>query len=187
MSHHVYTTRGLVLSLLPSRESDKMALVLTKDLGLIYGTARGIRKPDSKISTSLISLALVKISLVRGKHSWRVTTVSLIRDSSSELRSSRDALKSLGRINSLLTKLVRGEDKNANLYDDVERSVLMLLNEELSSTQLKVWELYTVSRILLHLGYITEESTPRNLEEAQENKKSLLVLVNQGLRASELS
>ncbi|MHB1330903.1 MAG: DNA repair protein RecO [Minisyncoccota bacterium] len=187
MSHHVYTTRGIVLLLKPSRETDKTAIMFTKDLGLVHGTARGIRKPNSKISTSLLSLAVVKVSLVRGKHSWRVTTVSLIRDTSSELRGNRSALLALNRVCSLVMKLVRGEDKNVGLYDDLELSVMMLLEGRVDSTQVEAWELYAVSRILLHLGYITEESTPKNVKEALQNKKPLISLVNQGLRASELS
>lgn len=187
MSHHVYTTRGLVLSLKPIRESDKVALIMTRDVGLVYGIARGIRKPHSKLSTSLLPLALARVSLVRGKNLWRVTTVTLLRDSASELRSNRDALVAESRISNLLTKLVRGEDANPELYDDLEKSLLMLLDGKVPLGQIDAWELYTVSRILLHLGYIKEEGTPNSLEEALRDKRPLLVLVNQGLRASELS
>src|SRR4051812_39847781 len=106
MSHHVYTTRGIVLSLQSVKEGDKVATVLTEDLGLVRAMARGMRKPGSKLSTSLLDLSLVRISLVRGQRQWRVTTVTLIRDVYSELRGQKQSREALYRVIKLIGKLV---------------------------------------------------------------------------------
>lgn len=187
MSHHVYTTRGIVLALYPSREVDKTAVILTRDLGLVFGTARGMRKISSKLGSALLELSIVKVSLVKGKGTWRVTTVTLIRDSASELRLKREALKSLHKVALLVRKLVRGEEKHPNLYDEFEASAIELLDTSVSESDILDWELYTVARVLSELGYLSKSESPQSLSEAREKRKLLLKLVNDGIKESGLS
>jgi len=185
MSHHVYTTRGVVLSLKPTKEADKLATILTRDLGLIHGSARGIRKLDSKLSSPLSELALVRVSLVKGKRSWRVTTTGLIRNSYVELRQNRKALEALSRIFGLLRTMVRGEDKNIELYDELEENLLNMLDDQKKDPE--IWELYTVSRLLSHLGYLSKDKIPKSFEDVEERKKEFVSLVNFGIHESGLS
>lgn len=183
MSHHVYTTRGIVLAFRGVREADKTAVILTEDLGLVYGEARGIRKPNSRLSTSLIELSIVLVSLVKGKRQWRVTTVTLIRDTGALLRGRRSALTALYRVSKLLLKLVRGEDKNPDLYKQFEESVLSLIVDDIDAFD---WELFAVAQILANLGYLSEDDAPKSLEEAKTRRKRLVPLVNSGIRESGL-
>lgn len=185
MSHHVYTTRGLVLRLRPRAESDRLAAVLTRELGLVFGTARGARKNASKLLNTLLELSLVKISLVRGKQSWRVTTVTLLRDVSSELRGRREALAAYLRVLALVGKLVRGEEKHVELFDGLERATLLLL-DEVSDEDVNAWELLTVAKALHHLGYLSSDSLPSNILETKEKRRVLLELVNRGIHSSGL-
>lgn len=185
MSHHVYTTRGLVLRLRPRAESDKLAAVLTRDLGLVFGTARGSRKPSSKLSGILLDLSLVKISLVRGKNSWRVTTVTLLRDFASELRGRRQALEAYSRVLALVGRLVHGEEKHPELFDELERSALILA-DEVGDEDVDAWELFSVAKALHHLGYLSKEALPSNIIETREKRRALLELVNQGIHSSGL-
>lgn len=184
MAHHVYTTRGIILALRPTRESDKTVAVLTRDLGLVRATARGMRGGSSKLAPALLELALVKISLVRGKHSWRVTTVTLLRNFASGLRPRREALKALARVTSLLLKLVRGEEKHVELYDELESAALTLTDSE---PPVDVWEVYTVARLLQELGYLREADTPKSLEDALGRKSELITLLNTSIKETGLS
>lgn len=185
MSHHIYTTRALVCGLYPVKEADKQVLALTRDLGLVSTNARGARKLESKLSSNLLDLALVKLSLVKGKNAWRVTTVTLFHNVATELRERRKALLALARIVALVKRLVRGEEKHIELYEDLERATLILLNE-VGDEDVDAWELLTVARILFNLGYLSKESLPTNLIETREKRKVLLELVNSGIQASGL-
>jgi DNA repair protein RecO len=185
MSHHVYNTRGLVLSVYPSKEADRVTAVLTPDLGLVLGTARGARKIDSKLVSALVELALVKVSLVRGKHSWRITTVTLMRNLATELRDRRHALEALSRVVSLLRQLVRGEEKHPELFDYLEKSLHLLIHD-VDDEDLDTWELLTVANILSQLGYLSKDSLPSTLLETREKRRALLTLVNERIRSSGL-
>lgn len=184
MPHHVYTTRGIVLALRPTRESDRAVTVLTRELGLIRASARGLHGGHSKLASSLLELALVRISLVRGKHSWRVTTVGLERNLASELRPRREALQALARAAGLLQKLVRGEEKHPELYDEFESSALALAESAANPAD---WEVYAVARILHKLGYLPEARVPKDLAEAGTRRLELIKELNASLRESGLS
>src|SRR5579872_513278 len=171
MSHHVYTTRGIVLALRSTKESDKVAAIFTRELGLIYTTARGMGKSASKLSTSLAELCIVKVSLVKGRRLWRVTTVTLLKNIYAELREDRDALSSLARVLRLVSTLVKGEEKNAELYDELESGVEKFTEKTQTTAKLKSKELYLVSRILFHLGYLPEQELPKSVEEAEKDEK----------------
>lgn len=185
MSHHIYTTRGVIVSVFPSREADKVIGVFTQELGLIYATARGARNITSKLSPALQELNLVKISLVRGKHTWRVTTVTLIANLASELRGKRAALGAIFRVGALLKRLMHGEEKHALLYNDIERA-LILLRDDVGEGDVDAWELLTVAKTLFHLGYLSEESLPKNIIETREKRSAVINLVNSGIHASGL-
>lgn len=186
MSHHVYTTKGIILRQFSAREADRIVLVLTRDLGLVFGSARGVRKLDSRLGPVLLDLSLVKISLVRGKHAWRITTAALTQDVASTLRQRRSSLSALARVAQLLVRMVRGEEKHAELYDKFEAAVHLLINETTDAQALD-WELYTVARLLGELGYLPSNDAPLNPLEARKDRKSLVALVNDGIQSSGLT
>jgi DNA repair protein RecO len=185
MSHHVYTTGGLVLRLRPVRETDSLVGVLTEDLGLVSASARGTRQRGSKLTSALLPLSLAKVSLVRGRNAWRVTTVTLLRDISTELRLRREALASYARVVSLVEKLVRGEDKNPDLFRELERAAFLLL-DEVGDRDVDAWELLTVAKVLYHLGYLSHDALPSTLNETREKRGSLISSINESIKTSGL-
>ncbi len=185
MSYHIYTTKGIVLSLISKRETDKVAFIFTRDLGLIIGNARGVRTTRSKISPFLTELSLVKVSLVKGKRDWRVTSTSLIKNFGVELRGRPKAILSVGRILKLVHSMLHGEDKNIELYEELENG-LMNLTENVLDTELEGFEVYTVAHILSHLGYLSKEEAPHDLESVVRSKGKFVSLVNSGIHASGL-
>ncbi len=186
MSHHIYTTKGIVLSLRPTKEVDKLALILTRDLGVIYGSVRGIRQTNSKMRGVISDLALIKVSMVKGKRSWRVTTASLIESPSTTLREEREMLKALYRVGNFLSRLIRGEEKHVEIYDDFEEAMLSLIKGEVGKGDVEAWELLLVSKLLSHLGYLPEDQIPKNLSEAKERKRELVAQINTGILESGL-
>lgn len=186
MSHHIYTTKGIVLSLRSSKEVDKLALILTRDLGVVYGSVRGIRQTSSKMRGVISDLALIRVSLVKGKRSWRVTTASLIESPSSVLREEREMLKALYRVGNFLSRLIRGEEKHVEIFDDFEDAIVTLISGRISKSEIEAWELLVVSKLLSHLGYLSKDAIPRDLSEAKERKKELVAQINTGILESGL-
>lgn len=184
MAHHVYTTEGLVLHLSPRRESDKEVVIFTKELGLVRAIARGIREERSRLRMSLFPEALVKASFVHGKSGWRMTTVTLLADYHSLLREKKPLRNALVRITRLLQSLIQGEEANSRLYEELTNSLERL--HTISTNEASDWELWTVARILIPLGYMAENEAPQSIEEAKTERKKILTLVNEHLRESGL-
>ena len=105
--------------------------VLTRDFGLVGAVALGARKEASKLRGGLEPVSLSKISLVRGKEYWRITSVEVIR-----------RLKKTNPL-SLLEKLVTGEASHPELFDTIEKNI-------------DADEIILVAKILYHLGYLKE-------------------------------
>lgn len=166
MSYHIYTTKGLVLSARPYREADRVYSVLTRDLGLVRATATGVRKEESKLRGALEPLTLSRISLVRGKEYWRITSAEVL----STVSASAETVRPLA----LLEQLVQGESVHPELFDVVEKMILEYKPDDgISETRL-------VAQILFHLGYLKES-------DLALEKKALIQAINEGLRQSHLA
>lgn len=163
MSYHIYTTKGIILSTKPYQEADRVYKILTREFGLIYATATGVRRAESKLRGSLEPLRISSISLVRGKEFWRITSA----ESLGPISQSVSTLRPL----SLLEKLVQGEEPHPELFDAIES---MLLTSEDSDTEVSL-----ASKILYHLGYLKES-------DLQLGKDKLVQAINDGLRVSHL-
>ncbi len=195
MSHHIYNTKAFVLGSRAQKERDKTFTLLTEDLGLVFATAQGIRRESSKLGGVLLDYALVHISLVKGKNAWRITTASLIEDSAALLRTKRLYLKSLAQVFVLIERLIKGEEKHKELFEEVERGVAFFLQHK--DVDCNGWEVLMVLRILFHLGYISTEDVSSTLltsimsealvQEALLNKRTLVAHINSGIRESGLS
>lgn len=164
MSYHIYTTKGLILSERAYKEADKLYTILTRDLGLVRASALGVRKEASKLRGNLSPLSLSKVSLVRGKEYWRLTSAEVLK----KLLPSAEVARPLA----LLERLVQGESSHPELFDAIE-GVLEKSSED------KLLELRLVSQILFHLGYLRES-------DLALSKVDLIKAVNQGLYSSHL-
>ncbi len=165
MSYHIYTTKGLVLSARSLGEADRIYSILTDDLGLIRATALGVRKEHSKLRGSLEPLVLSRISLVRGKEFWRLTSAEVIE----RIETTPDIVRPLA----LLEKLVPGESAHPELFEIVENT---LVNEKREG---EMFEIRFVAQILYHLGYVKEK-------DLTGEKQELIKAINTGLQASHL-
>ncbi|MBI2086833.1 MAG: recombination protein O N-terminal domain-containing protein [Candidatus Zambryskibacteria bacterium] len=170
MSYHIYTTRGIILSSRPIGEADRIYSVLTRDLGLVRARAAGVRKNISKLRGVLEPFVLSRISLVRGKDYWRVTSAECLR--------AIPAAAGIARPLALLEKLVQGEAHHPELFDAVEDEITRFKIQD-SGFKNEDWEISLVSKVLHHLGYLKEADL--NLD-----KKELIKVINEGLQSSHL-
>ena len=74
--HHIYHTEGIILGSRNYGEAGKYYSIFTRDLGMVYASAQGVRRMSSKLRFVLQDFAYLKIDLVQGKDFWRVTNAS---------------------------------------------------------------------------------------------------------------
>jgi Recombination protein O N terminal len=67
-----YTTEAFVCSREAVGEGDFQILLFTREFGLLYARAAGVRKESSKLRYSLSTEGCLSVSLVRGVRGWRL-------------------------------------------------------------------------------------------------------------------
>lgn len=157
-----------MLSYAPRREADRVYSILTRDFGLIRATGGGVRKEVSKLRGSLEPVSLSKISLVKGRESWRITSAELVEKVV--------LTDKVARPLALLEKLMQGEHAHTELYDAIERALLDYQGNTLMGN---MFEVRFVAQILFHLGYLKES-------DLKLDKKELVRAINSGIEASGL-
>ncbi len=174
--HHIYTTKAIIIKSFPIGEANKYYLLLTHDLGFIKATAQGVRLDKSKLKGHLQEFCLVKISLVKGKHVWHITSVETIEKG--DFLKNINKLIAIKNIFSLLLRLLHGEEKNEGLFSNIESFYLFLLKNELSLENIKNLEIITVLRILYHLGYFKKTFDLLDFVKSDELSLEILALFN---------
>jgi DNA repair protein RecO len=196
MAHHIYTTDAFILESQLSGEADRYFTLFTKDFGLIRATARGVRLAKSKLRYSLQELSRSRISLVRGKEVWRITSARIEENLFSKYRNQKPVLYLIAQISTLIKRLVGGEEKNEPLFMIVSDVISFLESKTFSDQELKYVEIIAVLRILHNLGYLrnTSELQPfvhsgwsdALLSELEPHKNFALREINTSLRETQL-
>lgn len=193
--HHIYTTKAIIIKSTPIGEANRLYFLLTEDLGFIKATAQGVRLSKSKLKGHLQDFCLVNISVVKGKSTWRITSVDTIIQE--QFIKNIDKLSIIKNIFSLLLRLLHGEEKNSELFSTVESSYNYIFKENVSIEDLKNLEIITVLRILYYLGYfktslelalfVEGNTFSRELFDAIKTKKKQAILqINTALQETHL-
>lgn len=194
MSHEIKTTEALVLAAREAGDGTQILTLLTADLGLIFARAQGLRELKSKLRYGLQLFSLANVSLVRGQETWRVTNsepqTSLIPEDPTKL-------VLIARIASLLNRLVRGEETHPELFAEYKNGLVFISQTALDSSQLRVYELILVLRLLHRLGYIEKKPelltlldfadwSEVYLEQPRLIQEMIVEMINQALHHSHL-
>jgi len=174
--HHIHHTEGIILGSRNFGEAGKCYYIFTRDLGMIYASAQGVRKMSSKLRYILHDFAYVKIDLVQGKDFWRITTGSKTSELE-DLTQKLEILAIFAKIAGLLRRLLTGVEKNEPLFTGLLDG-LSLLQGAKSSNELKSIETNIVLLILDKLGYV--EST------RIKDRAEAINIINQALKQSHL-
>lgn len=166
MSYHIYTTKGLILSVWPHKEADRIYSILTRDFGLVRAVALGVRKEASKLRGSLEPYSISTISFVKGREFWRITSAQTIEKIYPKPEVARPLV--------LIERLVQGESAHPELFDVIDK---YLTSKE---TMDEEFETKLVAQILFELGYLKKE-------DLTLDKKALIQAINEGLKHSHLT
>ncbi len=192
--HHIYHTEGIILGSKNYGEAGKYYSIFTRDLGLIYAGAQGVRKVSSKLRFVLKDFAYLKIDLVQGKDFWRITSCSKTNELE-EITKNPGGLAVFSNIARLLKRLLAGEEPNPNLFHDVLAGVLVL-EKTTGGEDLRNIEGVMVLRILKNLGYIGQDKAFDALVEspfesglifeASKSRIKILSEINKALKETHL-
>ncbi len=191
--HHIYHTEGIILSSANFGETGKYYSIFTRDLGMIYASAQGVRKMSSKLRFVLQDFAYVKIDFVKGKDFWRITSAS--KTNKLEKLSRSEVFEVFVNISKLLKRLLAGEDPNKILFLDL-LNCLSVLEETKSKDELRNIEAIIVLRILNNLGYIGGDEVLKDfikspfeedlLFRVSSSRDKILYQINKALKETHL-
>lgn len=159
--HHIYHTEGIILSSSNFGEAGKYYNIFTRDLGMVYACAQGVRKMSSKLRYVLQDFSYIKLDLVVGKNIFRITTASKT-GKLEKLTRQIDNFKILVNITNLLKRLLAGVEPNEILFDELLQG-LQILEKTKTKEDLHNIEIILVLRILNNLGYIGSDDVLQNL------------------------
>lgn len=195
MAHHIYHTEGIVLRSSPTGEANKMLVIYTRELGLVFAAVRGIRLLKSKLRFALADFSYAKIDMVRGRDIWRVTSAEPV-ENFAIARSHFKQSAIIGNVAKLIERLCAGEDANPAIFEDTISAFYFLNQEELIVEAKEVTELTLVLRILNNLGYIgtsealrqylSSQYDPAAIDYKNLEKKTILFEINRALHESQL-
>lgn len=192
--HHIYETDAYILKTVPQGEADMFVTCLTKEFGLVRVYAQGLRYEKSKLRFAVQEYARVTVSVVQGKHVWRLTSAQA--DTLLTVCLSEAACAVVVRIFRLLERLLQGEATNTALFEVVDAGCAVL-QEPMHVEQYASIETMMVLRILYHLGYIDGTKVFQPIISSceynnalqtytTENQRMILDAINHALKESHL-
>jgi DNA repair protein RecO len=192
--HHIYHTEGIILSSRNYGEAGKYYSIFTRDLGMIYATASGVRKLSSKLRFVLQDFVYVKIDLVQGKDFWRVTSASKT-NKLEQITKRTETFKVFSNVARLLKRLLAGVEPNEILFADLLNGLLILENT-VEKEDLRNIEAILVLRIVHNLGYIGGDDVLETfikspfeeslIFEVAKNRREILNQINKALKETHL-
>ena len=192
--HHIHHTEGIILGSKNYGETGKYYYIFTRDLGMVYASAQGVRKMSSKLRFILQDFAYLYIDLVQGKDFWRVTSASK-SNKLEQITKNPKILKVFSNIAKLLKRLLTGVEKNELLFIDLVEG-LSVLEKADTEGDLRNIEAVIVLRVLSNLGYIGGDEVLQNLIkspfeenlifEAMKSRRQILSQINKALKETHL-
>lgn len=158
--HHIHHTEGIILGSKNFGETGRYYYIFTRDLGMIYASAQGVRKMSSKLRFVLQDFTYVKIDLIQGRDFWRVTSASKTNKLEA-ITKRKDNFAVFFNIANLLKRLLAGVERNEDLFIDLLNGLSILEKTEIKD--LRNVEAIIVLRTLNNLGYIGGNEILQNL------------------------
>ncbi len=161
MAYQIYITDAIVCGSKHHNTADKNYLLFTRELGMLWATARSVREERSKQRYALQDFSIVRVSLVRGKTGWRVGSTEAI-ENPFMAAVGRQARGGVTYLMKQLRRYVHGEQPLAAAFDDMvtAQSAIAALEDVFAIT---AWQNVTMTRLLHNLGYVAASPVLRSL------------------------
>jgi len=110
-----YKYTGIILNKRNIGETDRMYTIFTREGGKIRSLAKGVRKPHAKLASSLESLTMADITVVKNRGTGKIAG-SIIENTYPHLKKDGAALLEVFGAISLFNKLVDLESKDETMF-----------------------------------------------------------------------
>jgi recombinational DNA repair protein (RecF pathway) len=161
MTYITYTTDALVCGAFDRNTADRSYLLFTREAGMLFADAKSVREERSKQRFALQEFSQIRVSLIKGKHTWKVGSVEASHNDYTEAVS-RAARGSVTAVYRTLRRFIQGEEASPRLYDFCAE-VLTFVAEDISERPFV--DLYVQICLMRELGYVRAESIPEVLRE----------------------
>ncbi|MBI4121096.1 MAG: DNA repair protein RecO [Parcubacteria group bacterium] len=148
----IFHTDAIVLGGNDRGDASRALSLFTREHGLLYAHAQGLRELKSKLRYALQDFSYAHVNLVHGKSGWKVTS-ALHKSSFLPHGEMRARLGAIVRVSKLLRRLLPEEEKNEALYDEILQTFSMIKSTPFSPQYIFNVEVILVMRILALLGY----------------------------------
>ncbi len=176
--YHIYQTDGWILGSINVGEANRYIDIFTPELGLVRGVAQGVRKLNSKLRYGLQDYSYGKISLVKGREVWRVINAERA-DQFNWIYGDKDIFRLVCRIFGLLKRLIRGEEGDRIIFDDLNLAIGFMGGNIFSREELFLLEIVLVFRILQKLGYVGRDQRFDYLADFSAWEPGVLLINNE--------
>lgn len=163
MAYSTYTTEALVCGTFDRNTADRSYLLFTRDAGMLYADARSVREERSRQRYALQDFSLVRVSLVKGKRSWKIGSIQAITNYYTVAvdKTARGSVVSICRS---LRRFISGEEATPALFDYLKEALGVVSGV----VEHRAWvEQIIQVRLLTELGYVDRNKTPPLVVEAQ--------------------
>lgn len=195
MSHHIHTTKAIVIKLLPEGEESVIAECITADLGRIYVHVQGARKIQNRHRMMLYPFASITLGCVQGKSYFRCTGIAErehVYDNLVNLSKERRAL--LRECFGMIQRLVPSGIPIPEVFPAYEFFVSQILDQTVSDHDANILLLVAQLRILGILGYWNSEWSDEVLDRegktfayVTQNKRSVEKLIEKILVETQMT
>ena len=183
MAHQIYLTEGIILKKRDFGEADRLFWIYTEKFGMIMASAKGVRLEKSKLRGNLDVFTYGEYAVISSKDFWRLVdareTISakLNRSSAEQTGLIGGQVKVFARTASLLARMIKGEERNEEMWKQVKNLFLNLFKKNVEKKDLKDLEIKSTAAILKTLGY---------MEEAPSSGNGLISAINRAIKESML-
>ena len=183
MAHQIYLTEGIILKKRDFGEADRLFWIYTEKFGMIMASAKGVRLEKSKLRGNLDVFTYGEYAVISSKDFWRLVdareTISpkLNRNSAEPARLIGGQGKVFARTANLLTRMIKGEERNEELWNQLKKIFLKLIRENIPKEDLKDLEIKSTAAILKTLGY---------MDEIPSSGKVIISAINRAIKESML-
>ena len=142
-----YKYTGIILNKWDVGETDRIYAIYTLEGGKIRSLAKGVRKAQAKLASSLENITLSDITIVRTRGLGKITG-SIVEQNFSALKRDCDALLEAFSVLNIFDKLVD--------YENPDPEVFHLLKNYLEAADELAQNVGSEKYILLRLGFVTK-------------------------------
>jgi hypothetical protein len=142
--HTLHTTDAFILGSYEHGEASRVYKLFTKEKGMLYAHAQSVREQRNKNRYALRTHARVQVTLVRGRETWRITSVQEHGHTAE-----RCFVEPLCFVGNMLPREVAEE----NLFADIAGFYEALVHGFFSEEEKLFWEHVMLSRSAVALGY----------------------------------